>query len=289
MLPRPGVTLIKEAGDLVVEQLNAKKRKLVIEIDEGTQRLSIKRRKWSSSAVADIEEELQQKQHRLVHIEEMLCCPTQERSNKLDQNFNQMKKRKACAIFEENRMKRAKTTQGNKCLIDSEDEDFIAKSIGDKATYHGRRHDLVMYTNRCIKKRDLLNIANYRLASKNKKLIKSATTVYNRCKPRSSRSIQAKRHRGKGLFCTKKPRKAEYIDNENTHYQRAHVKNVKFSFFGQENAGNSQLCFMRSIDDKVYLRPGTSEGFQNTCNQKILTLTDLRRQNNFRSMIGQKN
>ena len=78
MLPRPGVTLIKEAGDLVVEQLNAKKRKLVIEIDEGTQRLSIKRRKWSSSAVADMAEELQQKQHRLVHIEEMLCCPTQE-------------------------------------------------------------------------------------------------------------------------------------------------------------------------------------------------------------------
>ena len=94
---------------------------------EGMQRLSIKRRKWSSSAVADMEEELQQKQHRLVHIEEMLSCPTQERSNKLDRNFNQMKKRKTCAIFEENRMKRAKTTQGNKCLIDSENEDFIAK------------------------------------------------------------------------------------------------------------------------------------------------------------------
>ena len=38
--------------------------------------------------------------------------------------------------------KRAKTTQGNNCLIDSEDEDFIAKSIKDKATYHGQRHDL---------------------------------------------------------------------------------------------------------------------------------------------------
>ena len=160
-----------------------------------------------------------------------------------------MKERKACAIFEENQMK--KTTQGNKCLIDSEDEDFIAKSIEDKATYHGQRHDLVTYTNRRVKKRDLLNIANYRLASKNKKLIKSATTVYNRCKPQSSRSIQAKRHRGKGLFCTKKPPKAEDIDNKNTHYQRAHVKNVKFSFFLGESAGNSHLCFMRSIDDKA--------------------------------------
>ncbi len=266
----------EEASDMVVKQLNARKRKLLTEIDEDTQRLSIKRGKWSSSALADMEEELQQKQDRLTHIEDMLSSPTEKRSSELDRNFNQMKKRKARAIFEENRVKkRAKTTQGNKSLIDSEDEDFIAKSIEDKATYHGRRHDLVMYTNRRVKKRDLLNIANYRLASKNKKLIKSATTVYNRCKPRSSISIQAKRHRGKGLFCTKKPPKAEDIDNENTHYQRAHVKNVKFSFFGQESAANSHLCFMRSIDDKAYLRPGTSEGFQNTRNQKILTLTDV--------------
>ena len=53
------------------------------------------------------------------------------------------------------------------------------------------------------------------------------------------------------------------------------MKNVKFSFFGQESAGNSHLCFMRSIDDKAYLRPGTLEGFQNTRNQKILTLPDV--------------
>ena len=109
----------------------------------------------------------------------------------------------------------------------------------------------------------------------NKKLIKSSTTVYNRCKPRSSRSAQAKRHRGKGLFCTKKPLKVEDDDNENTHYQRTHVKNVKLAFFRKEFKDNSQMCFMRSIDDKAYLRPGTSEGFLNTRNEKILTLTDV--------------
>ena len=32
---------------------------------------------------------------------------------------------------------------------------------------------------------------------------------------------------------------------------------------------------MRSIDDKAYLRPGTSEGFCNTRNQKILTTTNI--------------
>ncbi|CAB4042502.1 Transient receptor potential cation channel subfamily A member 1 [Paramuricea clavata] len=115
-------------------------------------------------------------------------------------------------------------SQMNKLGIDadnSDDEEFVAKSIEDKSTNHGRRHDLVMYTNRRVKKRDLLNIANYRLARKNKKMIKSATTVYNRSKPRSLRSIQAKKHTGKGLFCTKNPPKAEDIDNENAHYQRA--------------------------------------------------------------------
>ena len=32
---------------------------------------------------------------------------------------------------------------------------------------------------------------------------------------------------------------------------------------------------MRSIDDKAYLCPGTSEGFSNTRNQRILTPTDV--------------
>lgn len=60
-----------------------------------------KEEKWSSSALADMEEELQQKQDRLTHIEDMLSSPTEERSSELDRNFNQMKKRKASAIFEE--------------------------------------------------------------------------------------------------------------------------------------------------------------------------------------------
>ena len=43
----------------------------------------------------------------------------------------------------------------------------------DKATYHGRRHDFVMYTNRRVKSRDLTNIANKRLKDAGKRLIKS--------------------------------------------------------------------------------------------------------------------
>ncbi len=75
-------------------------------------------------------------------------------------------------------------------------------------------------------------------------MIKSATTVYNHGKPRSKRSIQAKRHRGKGLFCTKKPPKAEDVDNKTTHYQRTHVKNVKCAFFEKEAKDTVFLTFV---------------------------------------------
>ena len=191
--------------------------------------MNAKRGKLDPLAIADIEVQLQQKKDTLSNITSMLS-PVQDKEQK--QKLNQTRKRRTRKLFEEKRLKkRLRTTQGNICLLGSDDEEFVAKCIEDKATYHGRRHDMVMYTNRRVKKNDLLNIANYRLLAKKKKLIKSATTVYNRCKPTSSRSIQSKQHRGKGLFCTKKPPKAEDVDNEYTHFQRAHVKNVNFSFF----------------------------------------------------------
>ena len=109
------------------------------------------------------------------------------------------------------------SNQGPKLQLDEEDEEFIAKAIEDKSSYHGRRHDTVLYTGQRVKKKNPLSIANYRLAQRGKKLIKSATTVYNRARPRNKRSFQAKRHCGKGLFCWKKPPKGEENTNENTH------------------------------------------------------------------------
>ena len=196
------------ASDMVVEQLNEKKRKLTTEIDADMQRISAKRGKWGSVPIMDMEEELKQKQDRLTSIEGMISPPAGGRSTEHHRKFYQMKKREASKIFEETRVKkRAKTTQDNKTLIDSEDEEFIAKSIEDKATY-GRRHGLVMYTNRRVKKRDLLNIANYRLASKNKKLIKSATTVYNRCKPKIIQISPSKETQRKRTVLHKKATKS---------------------------------------------------------------------------------
>ena len=135
-----------------------------------------------------------------------------------------------------------------------------------------------MYTNKRVKKSDLLDIANYKLLQRGKQAIRSANTVYNRSRPRNIRSLQARRHCGKGLFCFKKPPKAEDNDNENIHFQRGHIKNIKLSFFSNNVDTQTRNCFfMRSTDDKAYLRPGTSEGFEKSRNVRILTLTDVNR------------
>jgi hypothetical protein len=122
--------------------------------------------------------------------------------------------------------------------------------------------------------------------------------VYNRSRPKNKRSIQARKRKGKGLFCFKKPPKAEDKDNENTKYQRGHVKNIKYALFARnsskEAADNDQtnetriqyftdsnieyaaddLAILYSADNKNYIRPGTSEGLSKTRNERIITLTD---------------
>jgi hypothetical protein len=226
---------------------------------------------WPQYILNDIESFITDLKGRVADIDNLLSPETSVHKQRL----NQMRKRKASQIVEEKRYKRRKlTNQGAPRKINDEEEEFLAKCIEDKATYHGRRHDLVMYTNRQVKSRDLLNIANYRLLKSGKKMIKSATTVYNRCKAKNKRSIQAKKHIGKGLMCFKKPPKAEDKDNENTHYQRSHVKNIKMSLFSESAGTVKDYSLLHSMDDKAYLRPGTGEGFAGVRKRKILTVAD---------------
>ena len=57
-----------------------------------------------------------------------------------------MVKRTADHLTEDRRLKRRRRGAGAPTLLDEKDEDFVAKSIEDKATYHG--HNTVMYVNR---------------------------------------------------------------------------------------------------------------------------------------------
>ena len=261
------------AVDIVRLRLTSKKEILEKKISEKERLYGKKRHVWSTNTVEEILSDIQELKEKVQDVDNLLCC---EPTDTCYQKKRQMLKRQASSLIESNRLKRRKLpSQGPKWRPDGDDEDFIAKAIEDKASYHGRRHDTVLYTGQRVKKKNLLTIANYRLAQHGKKLIRSATTVYNRARPRNKRSMQAKRHTGKGLFCWKKKTpKGEEKSNKNTHYQRAHVKNIKKRFWGAKNDESRKFCFMRSMDDKAYLRPGTSEGFEKARNLRILTLTD---------------
>ena len=104
---------------------------------------------------------------RIGEIEKLLNCEDSATRQRLDQ----MRKRKATQLVENQRIKQRKLgSQGAPRKLDEEDEEFLAKCVEDKATYRGRRHDLVMYTNCHVKSRDLTNIANKRLKDAGKRL-----------------------------------------------------------------------------------------------------------------------
>ena len=83
----------------------------------------------------------------------------------------------------------------------------------------------------------------------------------NRGKPRNVKSLAAKTHHGKWLWCAKKPPKTEASDTESTHHQRAHIRNAKFKMFAK---GHEKHSVVISMDDKAYLRPGTDVGARDT-------------------------
>ncbi|CAH3033710.1 unnamed protein product, partial [Porites lobata] len=174
------------AADLVRLRLNSKKEKLEKETKEKEHLIQKKTNIWSSKTLEEIQSEVQKLKEKVEDTEGLLHSQPTESNY---QRKRQMFKRQASSLIESNRLKRRKlSNQGPKPKLDEEDEDFIAKAIEDKSSYHGRRHDTVLYTGQRVKRKNLLSIANYRLAQRGKKLIQSATTVYNRARPRNKRN-----------------------------------------------------------------------------------------------------
>ena len=71
-------------------------------------------------------------------LQSINCLLSEEPDDtKSRKKLTQMRRRKAIKMFEECGVKRrAIINQGRPSLLDSDDEDFVAKSIEDKATYH---------------------------------------------------------------------------------------------------------------------------------------------------------
>ena len=238
------------AKDCVLLRLREKQAKLIAQIEEHTLVINNKTGQWQDYHIEDLKEKVDVLKEQIPDTQQQIDCllKPDEANKYAKQKVMQRVKQTASELADFHRLQRRKLGSGAPKKLDSSDEEFIAKAIEDKATYHGRRHMPVMFTHRCVKKRNLRAIANYKILQKGKKMIKSATTAWNRSRPRNFRSHRAKRHLGKALSCTKKPPKAEDLDNENTHHQESHCKNVREFLF--PNDCTRKISFMKSMDDK---------------------------------------
>ena len=106
------------------------------------------------------------------------------------------------------------------------------------------------------------HIANKWLQEQGKTCIKSYETARSWGKARRTRSLQNAQHRGRSLWCYRRPQKKHTDGHINMHYNRAHIKMYTRTIFSNDFKDNLQkYTIRRCIDDKAYLRCGTSEGF----------------------------
>ena len=208
---------------------------------------------------------------QLYSLEELL----EHKTKYSQQKYKQAVSRLTQKLIKENRLKRRKLGAGAKPLLNSEDEEFVSNAIASKSTCHERRKYATLYLLHRVKCEGLLTLANYSLYKRGKKLIKSASTIYMRGRPKRLNTIEGKKHRGGMLFCTKKPPKTEVDSNETTRHQKALVKLL--NVFGQDSTLKSYGMEI-SMDDKAYIRPGTDVGYRNTRAGVILGLSNEKKQ-----------
>ena len=208
---------------------------------------------WTTSQLDDLAQDTEDLRDQLARIEQL---KKREEPLRLQNMITRQYKKDII----KKRIGLRKQSTGRPQLLDEEDERFVLECIENKATAHARCHDPVLYLNHRVKKRDFLKLVNYNRARRGLKRLKSATTVYNRARPRNIRSIQAKNHLGMGLFCSKKPPKLQENDNVLTHYQRAFKKNILLRQCDESNSEGLKFNLFLSRDDKAYICPGTGTG-----------------------------
>ena len=111
-------------------------------------------------------------------------------------------------------------------------------------------------------------IANEILKKLNCRLIKSKETVRAFGKPRNKHSRQAKQHRGRWLWSFTRSEKKLPVRHINVHYNRAFVKNYTRLLF-KKASSHLNRGIRVAIDDKAYLRCGTSEGFSRPIDKPV--------------------
>lgn len=254
--------------DMVRLNLLSKKEKTKSTLLELNNLLEKKRDVWPEKRVKDLEESKERYKERLHYVETLL----EKEDKSAVEKVRRAAKRKAAQLIEDNRIKRRKLGAQRPKEMDEDEEQYLLKAIDEMSTTHGRRHDTVLYLHHRVKSRDMLRIVNHRREMKGKRPLKAVSTVLARGKPKRISSIQSKRHLGQSLFCCKKPPKTEDSETELTHHQRAHVKNAVEHFC--YDLDDRKHTVIKSMDDKAYVRPGTSVGFRDVKKSGIFQPSD---------------
>lgn len=159
--------------------------------------------------------------------------------------------------------------KGRTLLIDRGAESKLLSVLEEQMVAHARRRGVAEMERR-LQRKQMRWISNKWLAENGKRLIKSYETARSWAKPRNKRTIQAKQHRGSNLFSHRKAEKTFTEEHVNLHYNRAHIKNYTRMLFSAKNKEIFQKYAIRHcIDDKAYLRCGTSEGFSRPAHTPI--------------------
>ncbi len=159
--------------------------------------------------------------------------------------------------------------------IDPRIEDKLAEIMAEHFNAHERRHgDLdtgYLEGDLRLHNYDLKAIANKILMDEGAtRLIKSAETIRSMGRPRNKRSIQAKQHRGKGLWKHQRPAKTLSTTSINIHYNRAQAKHFERLAFSTQHAPLRDYVVRKAIDDKAKVICGTSTGFSRPGHKPII-------------------
>lgn len=95
------------------------------------------------------------------------------------------------SLLKVQRLTRLRQAYGRPVKADLEVEEHVVKCIEEKSTFHGRRHDSVLYTSHRVLSKDLCKIANQTIIARggtDKDLIRSSSTVRALMKPINKRT-----------------------------------------------------------------------------------------------------
>ena len=143
-------------------------------------------------------------------------------------------------------------------------EKAVFSAIQEHLVAHDRRkgNPETGYIEGRITSKQLTKIANIWLRKNGHKEIKSSETVRSWGKSKNKRSIQSLQHRGSNIWARQTPQKKFAEAHLNIHYNRAHIKYYTRMIFSHATRDKfKQHTIRRAMDDKAYIRCGTSEGF----------------------------